>query len=122
MAKQRVARTRNNGRWTEARYFGFIRSALRAAAMRWGPKQTAKTDASRSINGERWRFEYLCADCLSWFQGKDVQVDHIIECGSLKTFEDLPRFVERMFCEAEGFQVLCKPCHQLKTNAARKAK
>ena len=56
------------------------------------------------------------------FTNKEVEVDHIVPAGSLKTFDDLPEFVERMFCEADGFQVLCKPCHQLKTNAERAAR
>lgn len=120
MGKQRVARTRNNGRWTEARYWSFIRSALRAAFQKWGPRHTAKNLASRTVEGERWRFEYLCAECDEWFQAKEVEVDHIVPCGPLKAYDDLPGFVERMFCEADGFQVLCKSCHQEKTNAERK--
>jgi hypothetical protein len=27
-----------------------------------------------------------------------------------------------LFCEADGFQLLCKPCHQLKTNEERRKK
>jgi hypothetical protein len=40
----------------------------------------------------------------------------------LKDYSDLPGFVERMFCEVEGFQLLCKGCHQTKTNEERKAR
>jgi len=48
--------------------------------------------------------------------GKEIQVDHVEPCGSLKTFEDLPGFVRRLFCEADGLQVLCKAnCHRRKT-------
>jgi hypothetical protein len=54
-----------------------------------------------------------------WFQGKDVSVDHLIGAGSLKTFSDLAGFAERLFCEADGLQVLCKSCHQTKTNHER---
>jgi len=50
---------------------------------------------------------------------KEVQVDHIIPAGTLRKYDDLPQFVKNMFCEADGLQVLCKPCHQLKTNAER---
>lgn len=51
---------------------------------------------------------------------KEVQIDHIVEVGSLTCSNDLPGFVDRLFCEVEGFQTLCKPCHQVKTNSARK--
>lgn len=47
---------------------------------------------------------------------KEVEVDHIVPCGTLKCVEDLPGFVTRLFCEADGFQVLCKAnCHSKKT-------
>lgn len=111
-----VERTRNGGTWTEARYFGFIRSALRAAFMKWGPKNAAKLNAKIGHN------QYVCAECEGVFGNKDVQVDHIEPCGSLKDYGDLPGFVERMFCEVEGFQLLCKGCHQTKTNEERKAR
>jgi len=116
---KRVARTRNSGKWTEARFFGFIRSALRSAFQRWGPKYEAKEAARVAYN------TYECASCGGWFGARQVEVDHIEPAGSLRCFDDLPSFAERMFCEVDGFQVLCKECHQVKTNAekaARKAK
>ena len=116
---RRVERTRNSGKWTEARYFSFIRSALRSAFRKWGPKHEAKQAAKVAYN------TYKCAVCDGWFGTKEVEVDHIVPAGSLRTFDDLPGFVERMFCEVEGFQVLCKECHQAKTNlekAKRKQK
>lgn len=48
---------------------------------------------------------------------KEVQIDHIEPAGSLKGFDDLPGFVERLFCEVDGLQVLCKDgCHNKKTH------
>ncbi len=108
-----VEKTRNGNEWSEARYFGFIRSTLRAGFTRWGPKHQAKKLAKVAYNS------YQCADCNELFANKEVEVDHIVPAGSLKTFSDLPEFVERLYCEADGFQVLCKPCHQLKTNRER---
>ena len=107
---RKVERTRNGGQWTEARYFGFIRSALRSAFQKWGPKHEAKKLAKVAYN------TYVCAHCTQWFGSSQVEVDHIKPAGQLKTYSDLPGFVERMFCESEGFQVLCKECHQIKTN------
>ena len=111
-----VEKTRNNRTWTEARYFGFIRSTLRAGFTRWGPKHEAKRQAKVGYNA------YQCAHCGEVFPNKEVEVDHIEPAGTLKTYEDLPGFVERMFCEADGFQLLCKGCHQVKTNAERAAR
>ena len=118
MPKQLVPRTRAGGTWTEARFFGFIRSALRSSFMRYPPKHQAKGNA-KQVTDEGVR--YKCADCAGLFKSGEVEVDHKIPCGSLKTFEDLPRFVENLYCEPDGLRVLCKPCHQVRTQASRKA-
>lgn len=49
--------------------------------------------------------------CGNWFPEKEVQVDHIEECGTLKTFLDASGFLERMLCEKEGMRCVCKACH-----------
>jgi 5-methylcytosine-specific restriction endonuclease McrA len=117
---QRVPRTRASGKWTEARYWAFIRGLLRAGFQKWPAKHTAKLRARRSVEGQSHTYEYICANCLFWFKDKEVQVDHIVGAGSLKCYADIPGFTERLFCETEGLQVLCKPCHQEKTNEERK--
>ena len=117
--KPRVPRTRAGGKWTEARYWGFIRSALREANRRFPPRYAAKAKAKKAVVGQRHRFEFQCACCEQWFKDKEVQVDHIVPAGTLRKYEDLPKFVENMFCEEDGLQVLCKTCHQKKTNAER---
>ena len=120
----KVPRTRNNNTLTEAAFWGFIRSTLRNASRWWKPITQCKADSKRAYKGteklQKW--EYQCNHCKDWFMEKEIQVDHIIECGTLTCSEDVPEFIERLFCEKEGFQTLCKPCHQIKTNLARKNK
>ena len=53
---------------------------------------------------------------------KEVEIDHIISCGSLKCYDDLPGFVERLFCEADNIRVVCKPCHKAHTKKSREDK
>ena len=122
MARQMVPRTRANKTWTEARYWAFIRSALRGAWGRYPVKHSVKTANRKTVKGKRHSFEYNCVHCNGWFMDKEVQIDHIIGAGSLKSYDDLPGFCERLFCESDNLQVLCKPCHQVKTNDERKAK
>lgn len=117
-----VPRTHAGGTWTKAKYFSFIRSALRQAATRYPVKFQVKNDNRRVVTGKRHRFEYQCVECTKWFQDKEVQVDHVIPAGSLKEYTDLPGFCERLFCEPDGLQIMCKPCHQIKTNAERAAR
>ena len=111
--KTRVERTRNGGQWTESRFFGFLRSTLRGAVFKWGPKQEAKKLAKVAYN------TYQCAACDGWFGTKEVEVDHIVPAGTLTSFDDLPGFTERLFCEVQRFQVLCKDCHYHKTQAEK---
>ena len=119
MAKIRVPRTRAGETWTEARYFSFIRGALRQASRRWPVKFQVKVAAR---DGKRGLYRYLCNHCGLKFKDKEVEVDHIVGAGSLNTYQDLPAFVERLFCEEDNLQVLCKPCHLVKTNAEKKKK
>lgn len=112
--------------WTTARFFSFVRSALRAAFRKYPPKYqilaAAKkqlTPKQRERRGGNQKYEYQCALCQKWYGAKYVEVDHIVPCGSLKSFEDLPGFVERMFPSIDGLQVVCKNCHSIKTKEDR---
>lgn len=115
--KVRVPKTRNNGTMTESAFWSFIRSALRQKSRFWKPILQAKLDARRPYKGpnKRQKFEYQCASCAKWFQEKKINVDHIRPAGSLNCAEDLPGFVERLFCEKDNLQVLCEKCHDFKT-------
>jgi len=116
----RGEKTHVNGTWTRSRYFQFIRSALRAAFNRYPAKFAAKKKAEKIVIGSRHKYEYQCAQCTEWFMGKEVQVDHKVPAGSLKEYEDIGEFCRKLFCESTDLQLLCKPCHQLKTNEERK--
>lgn len=108
--------------WTEAKFWGYVRSGLRSKATRWPPKYTVKQRNKRAYSGPnpRQKFEYKCDGCGNYFPDKEVEVDHIEPVGSLLSFEDLPGFVERLFCPVEGLQLLCKDgCHRAKTNKER---
>jgi len=120
-------KTCNGGMWTEARYNSFITSALRAAHTRWGPKAKAKKKA--------WirRGVYKCSQCgeegpatLPPLEGNkrrrvNACVDHItpvVDPAVGKTTWD--EYIERMFIEEEGYQVLCWECHSKKSKEERK--
>jgi 5-methylcytosine-specific restriction endonuclease McrA len=114
----------NNGKWTEARFTSFIKSALRSASQRWPPKFSALSDAKRGkrINQASGRLaeHYLCAACGNTFPAKEVQVDHIHPVIDPDTgFTSWDDVIVRMFCEKEGYQILCKPCHKAKSNTER---
>ena len=110
----------NGGQWTKSRFESFIKSALRAATRRWPQKHQALKNAcvGKKLNRATGKeiFHYKCAGCGKLFKGVDVAVDHIDPVVDPKTgFIDWDTYVDRMFCEADGFQVLCHTCHGIKT-------
>lgn len=112
---------RNGGKWTEGRFRGFITSALRGAMRRWPPKFEALklAFAGTKVNPKTKRKakHFTCAECEKEFVQANVQVDHKVPIGSCKTWDE---FIEKLFCETDNLQVLCKPCHKKKTKEERK--
>lgn len=125
-----VDKKRNGGEWTDARFRSFVTSALRAASRRWPPKYKALKEAfvGRKENKKTGKLamHYKCAKCKKLFVAADVQVDHILPVVDPKVgFIGWDSFIDRIFCEIENLQVLCKPCHKVKTEeekAERKKK
>ena len=114
---KRGQKVRAGERWTEAKYWGHIRNHLRKAFLFYPSRGEAKKRAGER-NGRS--VQYRCANCDDLFASNQVDVDHIIPAGSLNCYADLPGFVERLMCEPDGLQVLCKPCHRVKTARQRK--
>lgn len=117
-------KTRNNGTLTESAFWSFIRSGLRQKSRWWKPITQCKLNAKRPYKGpnKRQKFEYQCNVCKKWFQEKLINVDHIHPAGSLNCANDLPGFVERLFCETDNLQVLCSGCHNIKTQKEKTCK
>jgi len=90
---------------------GRIRAALRKVWLYSEPRQECVKAARKS------RGLYQCNECKKLFKVKEVQCDHIMDIGK---FIDWNTFVERLFCPASNLQMLCKGCHQIKTNIATK--
>lgn len=119
----RVLRTRAGGEWTEAAFFGFLRSNLRLASRKWPPlARLALEQARRPSQSEnkRLKWEFQCSTCSQWFPRKEVEVDHLVPCGALTNWDEFKTFAERLFCEVDGLAVCCETCHQQKTNQTRK--
>lgn len=126
MAKNKTLKPRpyNSGTMTEAAFWGMLRSHLRRLTLRWKPRSECLKDNRRPSQGsnKRKRWEYECYMCGGWFYRDEVEVDHIVEAGSLKSFDDAGPFIQRLLPEKEGWGVVCKPCHQVKTQQNRKKK
>jgi len=116
-------KTRNGGRWTESKFYTFIKNQLRSATRKWQPIQETKKEANVS------RGMYKCAGCKSIVpptikQGRrrvtNIFVDHIEPIVDPKTgFTDWETYINRMFCEKDNLQLLCGECHDKKSMSER---
>lgn len=135
MAKKKVAKATTKGKartppyenwpaWSQAKWWGYLRSILRSGYNKYPPKWAVLNEAKRAYTGnlKQQKWEYLCNGCGKYHKAKDVSVDHIIPAGSLTSYEDLVPFVQNLFCSADNLQVLCKSCHSAKTLEERAAK
>ena len=123
MARPSGPKTKCGGRWTEARYRSFISSGLRSTSRKWAPIQDVAKSARRA------RGMYECASCkevkpkTEIIDGKRVNncnVDHINPIvDPVVGFTNWDEYIERMFVEEDGLQVLCHICHTIKTNEER---
>ena len=112
--------TYNGGLWTQGRFNSFVTSTLRAGARRWQPKydtlNAAKTEKKINEKTGRIAQHYRCAHCLQEFTSKDMEVDHVQPVvNPLTGFESWDVFIDRLFCEQDNLQAICKACHKIKT-------
>lgn len=114
----RAAKTRNLNTISEAAYWGLVRSGLRRTFRFWKPAMAALRAARISAPGPRGRkWLFVCAGCGRKFLQKGVQVDHKVPTGKLTDYAHVAEFLRRLTPESpDDFQVMCKPCHQTKTN------
>ena len=119
-----VPRTRNAGTWTEAEFWGRLRSCLRRMSIYWKPARIALHAARTPFHGPRGqKWAFLCADCNKLFKRSAVELDHDTPAGALTCYEHIGPFLARLLPEdTASYKVRCKKCHLAKTNAERSAK
>ena len=116
-------KTRCSGQWTESRYRSFITSLIRSGTRRWAPVSEVQKEARVE------RGVYLCAGCgehvpNTYKEGRkrvqNIFIDHIDPvvdpAVGFTTWDD---FIERMYCEKDNLQLLCRACHDLKSSEER---
>jgi 5-methylcytosine-specific restriction endonuclease McrA len=118
MARPSGDKTRCGGRWTEAKWKSFIKNQLRSATRKWAPISDCLKDARVE------RGLYLCSECKEHVpttvkngarRTKNVLVDHIEPIVPVTGWVSWDSCIERMFCEVDNLQLLCKACHDIKS-------
>lgn len=94
----------------------FIKNTLRRASYRWSPRGEAEK-AARIARGL-----YRCAICQGEFKRGEVELDHVEPVVPIKESwmdeegnPDWNLYIRRLFCEKEGYQIICKRDHEVKT-------
>lgn len=89
----------------------WVKGVLRSASFRWKPRG----EALKAARVERGK--YKCASCEELFGPKEVELDHITPVvDPKKGFTTYDDYIEKLFCDVEGFAVLCSACHEAKTS------
>ena len=104
-------------------------SAIRSAVRRTFSRSPMVREVMMKVRRERpWfksdgsqaakpRVEFMCSICNEWHMGKNIQVDHIEPVvDPTEGFKDWNTFISRLFCDVNNLAVLCKTCHEIKTN------
>jgi 5-methylcytosine-specific restriction endonuclease McrA len=107
--------------------FTKLRSMFRRAWMLDPERIAALYAARRLYHGEnkRQKWEYKCVECFKnnpergYYMLKEVVVDHILPSGTFLGPEHFATFVPNLFCSRDNLQILCKPCHKIKTKEER---
>lgn len=106
--------------WTEGRKRAFITSTLRGGFRRFPPKyeclKAASVGKKLNVKTKRISEHYLCKCCGNEFPTSEVQVDHVLPIVDPEEgFVSWDKFIDNLYCPISNLQVLCKPCHKLKT-------
>lgn len=72
-------------------------------------------DRARATYGK-----YKCNNCEKVFDRPSIQIDHIHPIVPTTGWDSWDGYISRLFCEEEGLQILCKPCHKKKSVAENK--
>jgi 5-methylcytosine-specific restriction endonuclease McrA len=102
----------------DPKFRSFLISHLRRASRFWKPWADVLKNARKARN------QYECAECKGLFPSKLMKRDHIKPVIPVEGFDNWDNTISRIFVSIEGWQALCKPCHDIKTkieNAERRA-
>lgn len=90
--------------------YAFAKNAIRRASRFWYAMKEVeeKHRVSRGV--------YFCGSCNEHFKKQEMQKDHIAPVvptdGNLAGMD---AFIENCLCDTENMQMLCIPCHKLKS-------
>ena len=63
---------------------------------------------------DKYENRWTCEQCsVSDLKKADIELDHTVPIALAESLED---WVDRLFCDESSYQILCKPCHKVKSS------
>ena len=107
---------------SESQFWAWLRGCLRKAWMRYPPsitwKQAQAIPPPDGYTGRAKKFG-VCALCGGSAPISSLEVDHVDEGGSIKSYDDAARWLEKILDVNDNWQLVHKECHRIKTYATR---
>lgn len=108
----------------------FLIPKLRRMSYQWPERAKAFHTAKRFIqvgrfkNGKpKFKMKFECECCNNLFDKEDIQLDHKDPIVDVNTgFVDWNTYIDRMFCDYDNWQVLCRGDHELKTQMEQESR
>ena len=110
----------------ESQYLTWLRGQFRKIWMDFIPKNEFLSENCRPVNDHersmyglhpRTKKAGKCTFCSQILGKSKLQVDHITPAGSMRTYAEAPSYLLRLLCSKDNMQLICKPCHEIKTYA-----
>jgi len=109
---------------TEAEYFTWLRGQLRRIWANWPVKNEFKKSKlvpvfdGCGVTSKRVKSVGQCVFCNKWHPNSSLQIDHIDDIGYFgRTPDTVGEWLFRSLCGGENMQLVCVPCHKIKTHA-----
>ena len=109
---------------TETAFWNYVRGGLRRSLWKRNPIKlnlirSKRFKAPIGRNGKSvWAG--VCEQCGGTFRQPELEVDHLVGAGSLRSLQDLAGFIERLVMVDEtSLQLVDKECHRIRSYAER---
>lgn len=98
----------------------FVINNLRRVSYKWQPRNEAlaKARAAQLVKRGRLVWHYNCVLCPveQLYSRKEVEIDHVVPVVDVdKGFTTWDDYIDRMYCDVDGYQILCLKHHDEKT-------
>ena len=107
---------------TPAAFWAYLRGGIRLIWSRYPAKlkwKSAQLVAPPQGYTGRAKKVGQCSYCLGIFAASSLEVDHVLQVGSLNSWESVTTFMKNLLDTNNNWVLACKPCHKTKSYSDR---